>query len=118
MQPSLHRTTHAVAKRFSAGRGRRRALIAATAIAMGAAGAFLAVPALASVPKRLSKGCGGWLSAAVLFELASALGFVVLFKLIFGASLGWRPSSRIGLCVLGASTVLPAGGVLGTALAA
>jgi uncharacterized membrane protein YbhN (UPF0104 family) len=119
MPRSLLRITQRVAQRFSEpGNWSRRAVAAAAAIALVAAGAFLLVPALASVPQRLSRGCDRWLALAAGFELLSAVGFVVVFKLIFGASMRWRQSSRAGLCVLGASTVLPAGGVLGSALGA
>src|SRR5690349_20122955 len=117
MPRSLLRITQRVAERFSAPRSwPRPALVGAPAIALAAAAAFLLVPALTSVPQQLSRGCGRWLVLAAVFELMSALGFVVVFKLVFGASMQWRPSSRAGLCVLGASTVLPAGGVLGAAL--
>ncbi len=46
------------------------------------------------------------------------LGFVLVFKLVFGAQLSWRQSSRAGLRALGATTVLPAGGLAGPAVGA
>jgi uncharacterized membrane protein YbhN (UPF0104 family) len=119
MPPHLLLITQSIAQRLPApGSPQRRRLMAAGAVAVAAAVAFLLAPALARVPQRLGRGCGRWLAAASAFELLSALGFVVVFKLVFGAFMRWRSSSRVGLSVLAASTLLPAGGVLGPALGA
>jgi uncharacterized membrane protein YbhN (UPF0104 family) len=77
---------------------------------------FLAIPALAGIPARLIEGCARWIVAAGALELLSALGFVVLFKLVFTASVGWRRSAPAGLRALAASTILPAGGLIGPAV--
>jgi uncharacterized membrane protein YbhN (UPF0104 family) len=77
---------------------------------------FLEVPALTDIPARLTAGCGIWIALAAGLELLSILGFIVVFKLVFGAALGWRASTRAALRGLGASTVLPAGGLVGPAL--
>lgn len=82
-------------------------------IALAGAIAFLAVPTLAGVPARLIEGCAEWITLAGILELLSVLGFVVVFKLVFGARMTWRQSSPAGLRALGASTVLPAGGLVG-----
>jgi uncharacterized membrane protein YbhN (UPF0104 family) len=97
---------------------RYRGWFALVAVVLVAASAFLLIPSLASVPMRLGTGCGRWLALAVVFALLSAVGFVVVFKLSFGGGMGWGRSSRIGLCVLGASTVLPAGGLIGPVVGA
>ena len=55
--------------------------------------AFLVVPPLAGVPARLIEGCAKWIAVAAIFELLSVLGFIVLFKLVFGAGMSWRRSS-------------------------
>jgi uncharacterized membrane protein YbhN (UPF0104 family) len=78
----------------------------------------LQVPALARVPGRLLAGCPGWVTLAIVLELLSMLGFVLVFKLVFGAQLGWRQGLRAGLRALGATTVLPAGGLAGPAVGA
>lgn len=75
--------------------------------------AFLVVPPLAGIPGRLIEGCAKWIAVAATFELLSVLGFIVLFKLVFGAGMSWRQSSPAGLRALGASAVLPAGGLIG-----
>ena len=92
----------------------RRGAIAAIA----AAAAFLAVPALSGVPARLVKGCGAWIISASVLELLSAIGFVVFFKLVFAAPISWRQTTPAALRALGASTILPAGGLIGPTIGA
>jgi uncharacterized membrane protein YbhN (UPF0104 family) len=79
---------------------------------------FLAVPPLAHIPARLIAGCATWIALAGLLELLSMLGFVVVFKLVFGARMSRRQGLAAGLRALGASTVLPAGGLIGPAIGA
>ena len=87
-------------------------------IVFGVAG-LLVVPDLARVPARLALGCGGWTGVAIGLEFLSAAGFVVVFVLVFSATAnGWRHSVPAGLRALGATTVLPGGGVIGPALGA
>lgn len=82
------------------------------------AAVFLALPALAGVPARLVDGCGAWIAAAGVLELLSAVGFVVLFKLVFAAPISWRRSVPAALRALGATTVLPGGGLIGPTMGA
>ena len=82
------------------------------------AAAFLAIPALAHVPARLVTACAKWIAVAAALELLSMLGFVLVFALVFGRRLGWRQRIGAGLRALGAITVLPAGGLVGPAVAA
>lgn len=77
---------------------------------------FLAVPSLAHFPARLVAGCSKWIALAAFLELVSILGFVASFALVFGANMTGRQSVMVGLRALGASTVLPAGGLLGPAI--
>jgi uncharacterized membrane protein YbhN (UPF0104 family) len=79
---------------------------------------FLVVPTVAAVPARLVEGCATWIVAGAGLELLSALGFVVLFKLVFAATLSWRRTTRSALRALGASTILPAGGLVGPTVGA
>jgi uncharacterized membrane protein YbhN (UPF0104 family) len=83
-----------------------------------AGAAFLLVPALAGVPARLVQGCGKWIAIAGVFELCSALGFVIIFKLVFAARISWRRGTPAALSALGASTLLPAGGLIGPSVGA
>jgi uncharacterized membrane protein YbhN (UPF0104 family) len=87
-------------------------------VAIGVAAAFLGVPALAGVPAKLVKGCGGWIVAAVVLELLSVVGFVVFFKLVFAARTSWRGSVPAALRALAATTILPAGGLIGPSMGA
>jgi uncharacterized membrane protein YbhN (UPF0104 family) len=79
---------------------------------------FLAVPSLAHLPARLVAGCPKWIGLAVVLELVSILGFVASFVLVFGAGMTRRRSVVGALRALGASTVLPAGGLVGPAIGA
>ena len=85
---------------------------------ISAAAAFLIVPSLIAVPARLIEGCSTWIAIAAGLELLSAVGFIVLFKLVFAAPTSWRPTTPAALRALGASTVLPAGGLIGPAVGA
>jgi uncharacterized membrane protein YbhN (UPF0104 family) len=76
------------------------------------------VPALAGVPARLVEGCGDWIVTAGVLEVLSIAGFVVIFKLVFAAPVGWRGSISAGLRALAATTLLPAGGVIGPTMGA
>ena len=87
-------------------------------LVVSAAAAFLAVPALAGVPARLVRGCGIWIATAGALELLSAVGFVVVFKLVFAVSTSWRRSIPAALRALGASTILPGGGLIGPTMGA
>jgi uncharacterized membrane protein YbhN (UPF0104 family) len=96
----------------------KRRLLAVGPVALAAVAAVLLLPALAGVPQQLAGGCGRWLALGMLFELLSAAGFVVAFRLSFGGGSARRTSIRMGLRVLAVATVAPAGALLGPALGA
>lgn len=77
---------------------------------------FLAVPTLGHFLARLVAGCPTWIGIAGVLELASIVGFIGSFALVFGAGMTRRQSVFAALRALGASTVLPAGGLLGPAI--
>jgi uncharacterized membrane protein YbhN (UPF0104 family) len=79
---------------------------------------LLAVPSLTQLPARLLAGCPKWVALAVALELLSILGFIASFALVFGARMTRRQSVAGALRALGASTVLPAGGLVGPAIGA
>ena len=87
-------------------------------LTVAVAAAFLLIPALVGVPARLVESCGKWIAAAGAFELLSALGFVAIFKLILASSITWRRAVPAALRALGASTILPAGGLIGPTVGA
>jgi uncharacterized membrane protein YbhN (UPF0104 family) len=78
----------------------------------------LAVPSLRHLPARLLAGCPKWIALAVVLELVSILGFIAAFALVFGAGMTRRQSVLGALRALGASSVLPAGGLVGPAIGA
>ena len=82
------------------------------------AAVFLVVPTVAAVPARVVEGCATWIVTGAGLELLSALGFVVFFKLVFAAPISWRRTTPAALRALGASTVLPAGGLIGPTVGA
>jgi uncharacterized membrane protein YbhN (UPF0104 family) len=78
---------------------------------------FLAV-ALAGIPGRFTTACATWVAAAVGLEVLSVLGFVTVFKLVFGQRMSWRQNLGAGLRAVGATSLLPAGTLIGPALGA
>ena len=81
------------------------------------AGLLLAVPGLRSAADRISDAKPGWVAVAVLLELLSCAGYVVLFRLVF------RPlerglSARLSLAELAVNSVVSLSGVAGIALGA
>jgi uncharacterized membrane protein YbhN (UPF0104 family) len=97
-------------------RGRLRWSVFAAPAAIGVA--FLAVSPLTGLPARLVAACLGWTAAAGVLELLSMVGFLLVFKLVFAGRMSWRHSLRAGMRGLAASTLLPAGGLIGPAAAA
>jgi uncharacterized membrane protein YbhN (UPF0104 family) len=87
-------------------------------LAVLAVAGVLLFPAVAGIPERLSRACGGWLTLAGGLELLSAAGYVAVFGLMFCGGMAWRPSSRVACGSLAAGTLVPAGGVAGPALGA
>jgi uncharacterized membrane protein YbhN (UPF0104 family) len=77
------------------------------------AAGFLALPALTAHPERLIEGCGKWILIAGVSELLSVLGFVLVFKLVFGGHMSWHRSAPASLRALGTSALLPGGGLIG-----
>ncbi|HET6868862.1 MAG TPA: lysylphosphatidylglycerol synthase transmembrane domain-containing protein [Solirubrobacteraceae bacterium] len=79
---------------------------------------FVAAPSLGRLPARLIRGCPTWIVLAGTLEVLSILGFVVSFALVFCGPMSRRQSIVAGLRALGASTVLPGGGLIGPAIGA
>ena len=93
---------------------RRARWIAVPALAV----AFLAAAPVFDIPRTPLAGCAAWIALAFLLETLSVLGFVLVFKLIFGKDMTrWRVIAS-GLRALGASSMLPGGVVVGPALGA
>jgi uncharacterized protein (TIRG00374 family) len=78
---------------------------------------LFAVPDLRSATDHISDANVGWLLLAILLELLSCAGYVVLFDLVFG-ELGARLTTRLALAELAVNSVVSAGGLGGIALGA
>jgi len=78
---------------------------------------LLAVPGLHSIEQRISHANSLWLAAAIVLELLSCAGYVVLFGLVFGM-LGKRLVSRLSLAELAVNSVVSVSGLAGLALGA
>ncbi len=78
---------------------------------------MLAVPGLRSAADRIGDAKPGWVAIAVVFELLSCAGFVLLFSLVFGM-LGRRLVSRLSLSELAVNSVVSVSGLAGIALGA
>jgi uncharacterized membrane protein YbhN (UPF0104 family) len=78
--------------------------------------AFLAAAPLFDVPRKGLVGCTAWIALAVALEALSVVGFILVFKLIFGRGVSARRVVGSALRALGASSLLPGGVVVGPAL--
>jgi uncharacterized protein (TIRG00374 family) len=76
------------------------------------------LPGLSSVRTRIAHASTGWLVAAGVLELFSALSYVVVFRAVFCPRMSWRFSYQVGMAEQAANSLLPAGGAGGLALGA
>jgi uncharacterized membrane protein YbhN (UPF0104 family) len=104
--------------RFSAeSRRLRNGLISLVIFCGLVAALLLAVPGLRSAAERITDADPAWVGVAVVLELLSCAGYVILFELVF-AKLRRRVASRLSLSELAMNSVVSAGGVGGFALGA
>ena len=94
---------------------RRRLLETAGAVLVLVA-LVLAVPGLGKLRAHLSHATPGWVAGGVALELLSALSYVVIFRSVFCARMGWRLSYQIGMAEQAANSLLPASGAGGLAV--
>lgn len=73
-------------------------------------------PDLGSLRHQLAHASPGWLIAACVLEVLSALSYVVIFRAVFCPRMSWRLSYQIGMAEQAANSLLPAGGAGGLAL--
>jgi uncharacterized protein (TIRG00374 family) len=78
---------------------------------------LLGVPGLRSAAERISDANMAWIAAAIVLELLSCVGYVVLFDLVFG-KLGTSLSSRLSLSELAVNSAVSVSGLAGIALGA
>jgi uncharacterized membrane protein YbhN (UPF0104 family) len=95
---------------------RKVALVAAVV----AVGAVLAtqLPGLAEIPHQLAGADGGWITAALVLELASTACFALAFHGVYDRRPSPRASMSMSMAVQGMNIVLPSGGAGGLAVGA
>jgi uncharacterized membrane protein YbhN (UPF0104 family) len=76
-----------------------------------------AVPGLRNVAELLTDASAAWVVLAIVLELLSCAGYVVLFELVFG-KLGGHLSARLPLAELAVNSVVSLSGIGGIALGA
>jgi uncharacterized membrane protein YbhN (UPF0104 family) len=75
-------------------------------------------PGLGSLRSHLRHASAGWLAAAVVLEVLSALSYVLVFRVVFCRRMSWKLSYQIGMAEQGANSVLSVSGAGGLALGA
>jgi len=93
----------------------RRRLIELAVSAIAVTSLLLAVPALHTALSDIGRMRPGWLAAAVVLEVGSCVGFVVVFRAFFEGVPG-RLARRVAWIELGSGALLPGGGVTSYAL--
>jgi uncharacterized membrane protein YbhN (UPF0104 family) len=63
-------------------------------------------PGLGSLRSHLRHASAGWLAAAVVLEVLSALSYVLVFRVVFCRRMSWKLSYQIGMAEQGANSVL------------
>src|SRR5581483_4986130 len=100
MQPSGARPAARISVRVAA------ALLLSVAVGS----LLLAVPGLRGVANQITSMRPGWIVAAVALELASCVGFVVIFRLFFD-ELPAGAARELAWAEAGSGALLPGGGV-------
>jgi len=92
----------------------------AVVAAVLAAGAVLAtqLPGLAEIGHQLAGADAGWITAALVLELASTACFALAFHGVYDRRTSPRASTSMSLAVQGMNIVLPSGGAGGLAVGA
>lgn len=78
-------------------------------------GLLLAVPSLHDVLREMAHMSPVWLAVAIVLELISCAGFVVVFRLFFG-SVPAPQARRLAWTEMASGVLLPAGGITGLAV--
>lgn len=96
--------------------GRRLLEFAAVGVLIGVL--VLLGPGLGSLRSQFRHASVGWLAAAVILEVLSALSYVLVFRVVFCRRMSWKLSYDIGMAEQGANSVLSVSGAGGLALGA
>src|SRR5690242_3934401 len=93
----------------------RRRFLTAGLLAVMMASLLVAVPQLRGVLDEIGEMKPGWIAAAVALELASSVGFVVIFRMFFDR-VPARVARRVAWTEMGSGALLPGGGAGGLAI--
>jgi uncharacterized protein (TIRG00374 family) len=96
----------------------RTQLLLLAAILLTGVAIVTLLPGLAALRTRLSHAQPGWIVAGAALKVLSSLGYVVVFRVVFGRRMSRRVSYQIGMSEVGANAVVPTGGAGGLALGA
>jgi len=95
----------------------RNSIISLAVFLLLTVGLLLAVPGLRAAGEKITEAEPGWIVAAIVLELLSCAGYVMLFDLVFG-SLARSLTSRLSLAELAVNSVVSVSGLAGIALGA
>jgi uncharacterized membrane protein YbhN (UPF0104 family) len=95
----------------------RNAIVLAAVLSVLAVAIVLAVPGLGTVADRLEHVDVWWVALALSLELASCVGYVIVFQLVF-ADTPRRAATRIAWAEMGFGALVPVGGAGGIGLGA
>ncbi|MEA2256128.1 MAG: hypothetical protein QOG35_2173 [Solirubrobacteraceae bacterium] len=95
----------------------RRGIVSLVLLAVLVAALVLAVPGLQHVGHRIASADPGWIALAVVLEVASCLGYVLAFQLVFDRAPRLL-AARVALAEMAFGAVVPAGGAGGIAVGA
>ena len=96
----------------------RTQLLLLAAILLAGVAIVTLLPGLAALRTRLSHAQPGWIIGGAALKVLSSLGYVVVFRVVFGPRMSRRVSYQIGMSEIGANAVVPTGGAGGLALGA
>jgi len=120
--PGRARAAHAIDRSHARGdthhsRRLRNAIIFAVVLSVLAGTIVLAVPGLGTVADRLEHVDAWWAALAVMLELASCGGYVIVFRLVF-ADTPRRAATGVAWAEMAFGAVVPVGGAGGIGLGA
>lgn len=95
-------------------RGLLRRLVVVAILAIIGTAVLFAVPELRGVVREIGGMNPGWFAVAVVLEIASCLGFVVVFRLFFDG-VPAAPAREVAWVEMASGVLLPGGGVGGLA---
>ncbi|MEA2393424.1 MAG: hypothetical protein QOJ82_1315 [Solirubrobacteraceae bacterium] len=95
----------------------RRGIVSLVLLAGLVAALVLAVPGLQHVGHRIASAEPAWIAVAVVLEIASCLGYVLAFQLVFDRAPRLL-AARVALAEMAFGAVVPAGGAGGIAVGA